>query len=59
MPIECDQILNIRDEIPSPIVAKAYSHFKDIAEFSPTPTPVQESSEILLLIVRDLLLIMY
>lgn len=50
--IECDQIPNIRDEIPSPKVAEAYSHLKDIAEFIP---PVQESAEILLLIGRDLL----
>lgn len=50
--IECNQIPNLREEIPSPKVAEAYSHLKDIAEFIPT---VQESAEILLLIGRDLL----
>lgn len=50
--IECDQIPNIRDEIPSPKVAEVYSHLKNIAAFIP---PVQESAEILLLIGRDLL----
>ncbi|XP_062594010.1 uncharacterized protein LOC134255492 [Saccostrea cucullata] len=38
MLIECDQIPNIRDEIPSPLVAKQFSHLKDIAKFIP---PIQ------------------
>ncbi|XP_061190337.1 uncharacterized protein LOC133198227 [Saccostrea echinata] len=52
MLIECDQIPNIRDEIPSPLVAEQFSHLKDIAKFIP---PIQENAEILLLIGRDLL----
>lgn len=54
--IECDQILNIRDEILFLKVVEVYSYLKDIVEFI---FFVQESVEILLFIGRDLLFVYY
>lgn len=50
--VECNEIPSIRDEIPTPEVASHYSHLQDIAGFIP---PLDNQSEILLLIGRDLL----
>ncbi len=50
--IECNQIPNERDEIPTPAVASHHSHLRDIAELIP---PIDPGAEILLLIGRDLL----
>ncbi|XP_033728036.1 uncharacterized protein LOC117317344 [Pecten maximus] len=50
--IECDEIPDTRDEIPSPAVARAYRHMQDIAD---EIHPLDSSADILLLIGRDLL----
>ena len=50
--IECDQIPNQRDEIPTPSAARAYSHLSDLADAIPH---IRDESQILLLIGRDLL----
>lgn len=50
--IECNQIPNVRDEIPTPQVAAYHPHLLDIARYIP---PLDEQSDILLLIGRDLL----
>jgi hypothetical protein len=50
--IECNQIPQIREEIPTPEVAQHHPHLNDIAEYIP---PMDDSAEILLLIGRDLL----
>lgn len=49
--IECNEIPSIRDEIPNREVATHYAHLQDIAAFIP---PLDDQSEILLLIGRDL-----
>ncbi|XP_062614379.1 uncharacterized protein LOC134276120 [Saccostrea cucullata] len=51
--IECNDIPNNREEIPSPEVAQGFPHLKDIAHFIP---PVEESIDIELLIGRDLIM---
>jgi len=48
--IECNQIPDIRDEIPTPDVARHYDHLNKIAEHIPE---VDDKREILLLIGRD------
>ena len=50
--IECDQIPDTREEIPSPEVAREHPHLRDIANFIPA---VRNDAEIMLLIGRDLL----
>ena len=50
--IECDNIPNIRDEIPTPEVAELHSHMRDISRFI---LPLDENSDIELLIGRDLI----
>ncbi|XP_056017478.1 uncharacterized protein LOC130053872 [Ostrea edulis] len=50
--IECDQIPDQRDEIPSPSAAKVHSHLSDLADAIP---PIRDESQILLLLGRDLL----
>ncbi|XP_063448356.1 uncharacterized protein LOC134727857 [Mytilus trossulus] len=50
--IECDQVPDIRTEIPSPDVAHAYNHLRDIADFIPD---INDNADIMLLIGRDLL----
>lgn len=48
--IECDDIPNCREEIPTPNIARVYSHLADLATQLPE---LNEYSEILLLIGRD------
>lgn len=48
--LECDQIPNQRDEIPTPDVTKHYDHLEDLYDLIPTIKP---NVEILLLIGRD------
>ena len=50
--IECNQIPNIREEIPTPEVAKYHEHLSDIADEIP---PYDPSAPILLLIGRDMI----
>ena len=50
--IECSQIPNIRDEIPSPSVAMHHPHLQDIASSIPE---IDEEADILLLIGRDVI----
>ena len=50
--IECSQIPNIRDEIPSPSVAMHHPHLQDIASSIPE---IDEEADILLLIGRDMI----
>ena len=50
--IECSQIPNIRDEIPTPSVAMHHSHLQDIASYIPE---INEEADILLLIGRDMI----
>ena len=50
--IECSQIPNIRDEIPSPCVAMHHPHLQDIASSIPE---IDEEADILLLIGRDMI----
>jgi hypothetical protein len=50
--IECDQIPNQRDDIPTPSAARAYWHLSDLADAIPL---IRDESQILLLTGRDLL----
>ena len=50
--IECDQIPNTREEIPTPEVVRHYQHLQDIALHF---RPVDDNAEIQLLIGRDLI----
>ena len=50
--VECNNIPNNRDEIPSPAVAEKYSHLQDIAAYIP---PHDEHADIELLIGLDLI----
>ena len=50
--IECSQIPNIRDEIPSPSVAMHHPHLQDIASSIPE---IDEEADILLLFGRDMI----
>ncbi|XP_033753059.1 uncharacterized protein LOC117336558 [Pecten maximus] len=50
--IECNQIPNIREEIPTPDIARNYRHLQDIEKYIP---PVEPAADITLLIGRDLL----
>lgn len=54
--IECSQIPNIRDEIPTSEVAMYHSHLQDIAPCIPD---IDEEADILLLIGRDLIDVHY
>ena len=49
--LECDQIPNDRNEIPTPDVAQHHTHLKDIAKHIP---PLDNYANILLLLGRDL-----
>lgn len=49
--LECNEIPNSRDEIPTPEVAFYHSHLNDISEYIP---PLDTSAAIMLLIGRDL-----
>jgi hypothetical protein len=49
--IECNQIPEIREEIPTPEVAQHHPHLKDIAHHIP---PIDDTAQILLLVGRDL-----
>ena len=48
--VECDNIPNIREEIPTPAIAQGHAHLSDIAEYIP---PLVPEAEILLIIGRD------
>ncbi|XP_048248047.1 uncharacterized protein LOC124126721 [Haliotis rufescens] len=50
--IECNEIPNVREEIPTPETAIHHPHLRDIAEYIP---PIDSGADILLLIGRDLL----
>ncbi|XP_060064935.1 uncharacterized protein LOC132545277 [Ylistrum balloti] len=50
--IECTDIPNNRNEIPSPEIAEHFSHLRDIAEYIP---PIDSHMDIELLIGRDLI----
>lgn len=50
--IECNNIPDVRSEIPTPDVARSYPHLLNIARFIPD---LDDSSDTLLLIGRDLL----
>lgn len=50
--LECDQIPDVRNEIPTPDVASHYPHLRDIEPFIPPLTP---DAQIVLLIGRDLI----
>lgn len=52
MLIECNNILEDRDEIPTPEVTQYHSHLKPIAQSIP---PLNPEAEILLLLGRDIL----
>ena len=49
--LECNEIPNSRDEIPTPEIAFYHSHLNDISEYIP---PLDTSAAIMLLIGRDL-----
>ena len=49
--LECDQIPNDRNEIPTPDVAQHHTHLKDIAKHIP---PLDNYANILLLLGRDI-----
>ncbi|MES9882784.1 MAG: hypothetical protein ABW185_18100 [Sedimenticola sp.] len=49
--IECNQIPEVREEIPSPEIAEHYPHLSDITNYIP---PVEDGTPLLLLIGRDL-----
>ncbi|XP_056016957.1 uncharacterized protein LOC130053618 [Ostrea edulis] len=49
--IECENVPNVREEIPTPDVAQHYSHLRDISSFIPSLDP---KAEILLLLGRDI-----
>ncbi|XP_050419539.1 uncharacterized protein LOC126832715 [Patella vulgata] len=50
--IECNQMPDNRNEIPTPDVARSYSHLHDIAHHIP---PIDENAHIILLIGRDVI----
>ncbi|XP_055998870.1 uncharacterized protein LOC130047575 [Ostrea edulis] len=50
--IECNNIPNVRSEIPTPDVARSYPHLQDIAKYIPN---LDDGSDTLLLIGRDLM----
>ncbi len=50
--LECNQIPNIRTEIPTPEAAYHHAHLKCIADKIP---PLDQDAEILLLLGRDIL----
>lgn len=50
--LECDQIPDVRNEIPTPDVASHYPHLRDIESFIP---PLNPDAKIMLLIGRDLI----
>ncbi len=50
--IECEQIPNVREEIPTPDVVQYHHHLQDLVDLIP---PLDEDAEILLLIGRDLI----
>ncbi|XP_062603957.1 uncharacterized protein LOC134265758 [Saccostrea cucullata] len=50
--IECNEIPDNKNEIPTPEVARCYSHLQDIAELIP---PVNDSAKTLLLLGRDII----
>jgi len=50
--LECNDIPNVREEIPSPDVAAHHPHLREIAEEIP---PLKEEAQILMLIGRDLI----
>ncbi|XP_041372869.1 uncharacterized protein LOC121386135 [Gigantopelta aegis] len=50
--LECDNVPNLRQEIPTPEVAKHHPHLADIATELP---PINDDAEISLLIGRDLI----
>lgn len=50
--LECDQIPDVRYEIPTPDVASHYPHLRDIEPFIP---PLNPDAQIMLLIGRDLI----
>lgn len=49
--IECEQIPNARDEIPTPEIALHYEHLRGIANYIP---PIDNKAEIMMLIGRDI-----
>lgn len=49
--LECNEIPNIPDEIPTPDVARHHSHLRDIADSIPA---LETQTPILILIGRDL-----
>ena len=50
--LECDDIPQNRDEIPSPDIMRQHSHLRDLSGFIP---PIDDSCQIELLIGRDLI----
>jgi hypothetical protein len=50
--IECSQVPDIRDEIPTSEIALHYSHLHDIARFIP---PLHHDADIILLLGRDII----
>ncbi|XP_076045077.1 uncharacterized protein LOC143027605 [Oratosquilla oratoria] len=48
--VECDSIPSVREEIPTPAIARGYPHLSDLAECIP---PLVPEAEILLIIGRD------
>jgi hypothetical protein len=50
--IECEQIPDCRDDIPTPEVALCYPHLQDISCYIP---PLDDKAEVMLLIGRDLI----
>ncbi|XP_052218042.1 uncharacterized protein LOC127835646 [Dreissena polymorpha] len=50
--LECDEVPNVREEIPRPEVAKYHPHLRDIANLI---HPIDHRAEIMLLIGRDLI----
>ena len=49
--IECENVPNVREEIPTPDVAQHYSHLRDISSLIPSLEP---KAEILMLLGRDI-----
>ena len=49
--IECDQIPNIRDEIPTPDIVRHHKHLEDLAHVIPHLDP---EAKIMMLVGRDL-----
>lgn len=50
--IECSQVPNVRDEIPTQDIALHYSHLRDVARFIP---PLDHDADIILLLGRDII----